>query len=576
MPINRSPRKSRQPANKQLAKRRNTPPAVWFYVLLAVATLAVYAQVHAFDFINYDDPEYVTAGHGIGSALTSGEAANWLPLTRLSHMLDLQLFGSDAGLHHLTNLFFHTCAALLLFAFLHRATRCIWPSAFVAFVFALHPLHVESVAWIAERKDVLSACLCFLTLYLYVRYAEQPSALRYAAVLCSFALGLMAKPMLVTLPFVLLLIDYWPLRRTSIREKIPLFALSAAVAVVSWLVQQSSRAIKPFPIELRVENAFISYATYIEKFFWPTNLAVFYPYPHEESVWQATVCALVLLAVSAVVFQLRHSRPYLLVGWLWFIGTLVPVIGFVQVGAQARADRYTYIPFVGLAIMLAWGALDVVKRWPRMKRTAQNLAVAACACCAVLTYLQLRYWKNSELLFAHALEVTSDNYVAHHNLGLAIADSPGRLPEAIAHYRAALAIQPESVETRSDLGSALAKTGHFEEAIGEYRTALRMAPDCRICRSNLAVAQAHWAEELFQIGVALQKSGQAHQAIGQFKAALQLAPENAEAHNDLGVALASSGRTAEALQEFQAALRLKPDYEDARYNLTAAMAQPRR
>jgi protein O-mannosyl-transferase len=567
MPINRSPRKSKKAQKNQLPKQRSTSPAVWISALLAIATLAVYAQVHSFDFINYDDPDYVTAGHSIGWALTSGAAANWLPLTRLSHLLDIQLFGADAGLHHMVNLFFHLCAVLLLFAFLSRATRAVWPSAFVAFVFALHPLHVESVAWVSERKDVLSACFFFLTLYLYVRYTEQRSTRRYLAVVCSFALGLLAKPMLVTLPFVLLLLDYWPLRRRPrVLEKLPFFALSTAAAVVTYLVQQSSRAIKPFPLELRVENALISYVAYIGQLFWPNKLAVFYPYPHELSAWAAALSGMALAVVSIVAVK----RRYLLVGWLWYLGMLVPVIGFVQVGAQARADRYTYLPYVGLAIMLAWGATEVVNHWPRTKRAVQALAIAACACCAVLTYIQLQYWKNSESLFEHALAVTRDNYVAHHNLGLAIADSPGRLPEAIAHYRAALAIQPESVEARTDLGSALAKTGHFEEAIAEYRTALGIAPDCAICRSNLAVAQAQWAEELFQNGVALQKGGQPQQAIEQFQAALQLAPDNAEIHNDLGVALGSCGRTADAVREFQAALRLKPDYPDARYNLDAA------
>jgi protein O-mannosyl-transferase len=577
MPINRSPRKSSKPPTKHPPDRGAGPPNGWFYRILLLPTIAVYAQILTFDFVNYDDPEYVAPGHGVGWALTSGEAANWIPLTRLSHLLDLQLFGLHTGLHHLTNLLFHALATLLLFAFLNSATRAPWPSAFVAFVFALHPLHVESVAWVSERKDVLSACLCFLTLYLYVRYTQQPSARGYLAVLCAFALGLMAKPMLVSLPFVLLLLDCWPLRRSgAIREKLPLFALSAASAIAAFLVQQSSRAVKPFPIGTRAANALISYCIYIEKFFWPTGLAVFYPYPRAVSIASAILSGLILVAVSILVLQKRRTRPYLLTGWFWFVGTLVPVIGFVQVGAQARADRYTYIPYVGITIMLAWTALDIVKRWPQSKRVVEALAIAACLGCAIVTFVQLQYWKNSESLFARALQVTTDNYVAQHNLGLAIADSPGRLPEAIAHYRAALAVQPESVEARSDLGSALAKNGQFQQGIAEYRTALEIAPDCAICRKNLTVAEAQWAQELFENGVKLQKSGQAQQAIQQFQAALRLAPENAEAHNNLGVALASAGRTADAVPEFQAALRLRPDYSDAQYNLTAALSQLRR
>jgi len=587
--IKRSRQRSKSRARLANPVRKSAPNTFWIYIGLFLATIAVYAQVRQFDFVNYDDPEYVTGNahvlqgltpEGLAWAATSGEAANWFPLTRVSHMLDVQLFGLDSGLHHLTNLLFHALSTLLLFAFLNRATKARWPSAFVAFVFALHPLHAESVAWIAERKDVLSAFFWCLALWTYVRYTERPGSNRYLLVLFSFCCGLMAKPMIVTLPFVLLLLDFWPLRRLPsakprlvLLEKLLFLLLSAGIAVVTYIVQQGSRAVKAFPLELRVENALVSYGVYIWKTFWPVDLAVFYPYPHTVPLWEVTFAGLALASVSVLVVKAFRNHPYLAVGWFWYLGTLLPVSGLIQVGAQARADRYTYIPMIGLSIMVAWGAVDVVRRWPRAKPVVMALAAAACACCALLAFVQIGYWRNSETLFAHALQGTQGNYVAHHNLGLAIVDQPGRLPEAVAHYQAALRIQPESIEARTDLGSALAKSGHIEQAIGEYQTTLRIAPDCSICLSNLRLAQRQLADELFKSGVALAKSERTPEAITQFEAALRLEPDDAEAHNNLGVALARLGRTAQAIQEFRAAVQLKPNYADAQYNLAAALEQ---
>lgn len=542
-------------------------PALAIYVLLLLATFATYAPVRHFDFVNYDDPEYVSnnphvqqglTAAGLKWAITSGEAANWLPLTRISEMIDVELFRLDSGMHHLVNVAFHALATLLLFAFLHRATRAFWPSAFVAFVFAVHPLHVESVAWISERKDVLSACFWFLALWVYVRYAERPGWGRYLLVVAAFCLGLMAKPMVVTLPFVLLLLDIWPLRRRAIQEKIPLFAIAAAAAAVTYLVQQGSRAVKTvsvFPIGLRVENALVSYAVYLGKLFWPSGLAVFYPYPQHIALWEPVFSGLLLLVISALVLRVS----YLAVGWFWFLGTLVPVIGLVQVGAQPRADRYTYIPMVGLLIMLAWGGADVLKRWPSAKPALAGLAGVACVACVFASSKQIAYWQDSETLFTHAIDVTNRNYVAQHNLGLAIADQPGRLPEAIKHYKAALAIRPDSVEAHSDLGNALAQTGQLQAAAAEYQTALRLAPDSAIPHNNL--------------GNAFFRMGRLEEAIEQYKTAVRLKPDYADAHNNLGAALASLGRTQEAIAEFQAALRIQPDYAQARTNLDLALKQ---
>jgi tetratricopeptide (TPR) repeat protein len=553
---------------------------------LLVAVLAVYAPVRQFDFVNFDDPEYVGANphvrHGITLpaiewAFTSGEAANWFPVTRLSHMLDCQLFGVASGWHHLTSVVIHALATLLLFAFLRRATGARWPSAWVAFLFGLHPLHVESVAWIAERKDVLSAFFWFLALWAYVRYAEHPTPRRYLMVLLPFGLGLMAKPMIVTLPFVLLLLDIWPLGRAPssgvtprqarslwkklLWEKLPFASLSCASAVITYLVQKSAGAAEAVnaPWAARVGNALDSYVVYIAKTFWPGGLAVFYPYPSNVPVWQPLLAGLLLAMVSAFTFRAFRGYPYLMVGWLWYLGTLLPVIGLVQVGAQARADRYLYVPMIGLLIMLAWGAADILGRWPLPKAAAIAFSTAACVACVPLTWAQVSYWKNSESLFQHALDVTTGNYVAHHNLGVALSTVPGRLPEAISHYRAALAINPDSARAHTDLGSALAKIpGGLPEAIGEFEAALQITPDSAIPRNGL--------------GNALSKiPGRLPQAISEYEAAIRLNPDYPEAHNNLGSALAKAGRAPEAIAQFEAARWLEPEYTEARINLGSAL-----
>jgi hypothetical protein len=417
---------------------------------LFLATLLVYAPVYGFGFVNFDDPDYVTRNSRVRSGLTSDsvvwaatstESANWFPATRLSHLIDVEIFDLRPGGHHFTNVFLHACATVLLFAFLQAASGEVYPSAFVAMLFAVHPLHVESVAWIAERKDVLSAVFWFAALWSYVRR-------RYWLTLLAFCLGLMSKPMVVTLPFVLLLLDIWPLRqslRSALRIKIPMLVLSAASAAAVYAIQGSSGAIREvtqFPPGLRVENAVVSYAIYIVKMFWPVRLAVFYPYPHQLPVWQIALSAVLLTGISMVAIRERRSRPYLAVGWLWYLGTLVPVIGLIQVGSQARADRYMYLPMVGLCIMLAWGLKEVLTNRIAIPAAALG-AMGACLVCAVLCEGQIQYWRNSETLFRHALEVTDGNYLAHHNLGVALADE-GRFPEAIQQYRAALLIEPNA------------------------------------------------------------------------------------------------------------------------------------
>ncbi|MGO9255829.1 MAG: tetratricopeptide repeat protein [Bryobacteraceae bacterium] len=552
-------------------------PSIWICLALLAVTFAVYAPVRHFDFVNFDDPEMVSANPhvrqgmtpaGIAWALTSVEAANWFPVTRLSHMLDAQFFGLGSGWHHAVNVLLHALAAMALFAFLDRATHTRWPSALVALVFALHPLHVESVAWVSERKDVLSALFWFLALWAYVRYTERPGLGRYLALIAWFVLGLMSKPMIVTLPLVLLLVDFWPLGRplgaALLREKIPLFALSAVASVATYLVQRRSGAVESlaaFPVGLRVENALVSCCTYIAKMFWPSGLAVFYPYPAAVPLWQAALAAAALAAVTVVVVRAWRRAPYLAAGWFWYLGTLLPVAGLVQVGAQARADRYTYVPMIGLAIALVWGGADLLRRAQRAPQGVPiALAAAVALACVPATWAQVAHWRNSETLFRHALAVTRGNYVAEHNLGNYLMDVPGRLPEAIGHLEASLRIHPESARAHTDLGTALARMpGRLPEAIAEYRAALRLAPDAAIPHNNL--------------GNTLAKTGRLPEAMAEYETALRLDPEYAEAHNNLGSALMKLGRPHEAIANFQTAVRLDPGSAEAHYNLGSALAE---
>jgi tetratricopeptide (TPR) repeat protein len=548
---------------------------MWIALALFLATVALYAPVGRFDFTNFDDPEYVTRNihvrggvtpQGLKWALTSGEAANWFPVTRLSHMLDGQLFGLRSGLHHLTSVCWHALAAVLLFAFLARATHARWPSAWVAFLFALHPLHVESVAWVAERKDVLCASFWFLALWAYVRYAERPGRGRYLLVLLLFCLGLMAKPMIVTLPFLLLLLDAWPLRRISraaVLEKIPFFALAGGSAIATYLVQHASGAVKEvarLPVGLRIENAVVSCAIYCLKMVWPAGLAVFYPYPSSFAWWIVAAAGLAVAIITVLALRSFRSAPYLATGWIWYLVTLAPVIGLVQVGAQARADRYMYVPMVGLAIMLAWGAADLARRWAAAARPIAAAAIATCLAAAALSAGQIGHWRNSETLFQHALDVTTENYLAEHNLGSHLLDT-GRLSEATTHLEAALRIRPDSAEARSDLASALARTpGRLPEAIAEYQAAIRLLPNSAILHNNLGAALAQFPERL-------------PEAIREYRAALRIDPDYAEAHNNLASALAQTpDGLPEATAEYQAALRVNPDYAEAHHNLGLTLA----
>jgi tetratricopeptide (TPR) repeat protein len=557
---------------------------------LVLATVAVYWPVRHFDFVNYDDQSYVYENPHVQRGLTlEGFAwfftthweANWHPLTWLSHMLEVQLFGLNAGGHHLVNLLFHVANALLLFHILNRMTAAPLRSAFVAALFALHPLHVESVAWIAERKDVLSAFFWMLTLWAYVRYVETLNAQRstlnrfYALTLVFFTLGLMAKPMLVTLPFVLLLLDYWPLGRTRwadsvvgkkvkfplsrlLMEKLPFLTLSVASCAVTLWAQHAGGAVEStehLPIDGRIINALVSYVRYLGKAFWPDGLAVFYPlekWPLEAVV----VAAAVLLGVSLWVVWNARRQPQFVLGWLWYLGTLVPVIGLVQVGSQSMADRYSYLPLIGIFIMVAWSLPSSVLERPRLKIIAAVTAVVLLGICAALSCRQLRYWQNSVTLFEHALAVTGPNDVAHLNLGNAFLAN-GKIQDAISHYEQALWVRP--AEAHSNIGSALMRLGRVPEAVGHFEQALLVKPD--------------YAEAHYNLGLALAQLGNLQEAMNHWEQALRIKPDYAEAHYNLGGALWQTGNTQEAIAHWEQALRINPHYADAHRSLGLVLAQ---
>ena len=586
-------------------------------VILVIVTLAVFWQVRDHAFINLDDDLYITenphvlAGitfENLKWALTTGHASNWHPLTWLSHMLDVELFGLKAGRHHLMNVFFHIVNTLLLFLILHRMTRALWQSAFVATLFALHPLHVESVAWVAERKDVLSTLFWMLTLGAYGYYVKRPGYRRYLLVLVCFLLGLMSKPMLVTIPFVLLLLDFWPLGRlqpakhagpdsrnatrpedparkkrkaanssavkavdreewtvyplrwTVIRplllEKVPLLALAALSSVITLINQQRVMAsLKVLSVDARIANALVSYVKYIGKMIWPLDLAVFYPNPYVQPWWSVLGAVLILSAATVLFIWKSKRRPYLSVGWLWYLGTLVPVIGLVQVGTQAMADRYSYVSLIGIFIMIAWGVPDSLKNWGHRKTVLAVLSGIAILACAAVTWAQVQLWRDSITLFSHTLKVTTDNYLIHNNMGVALSDQ-GKNEDAFVHYRAALLINPKHIEAWKNLGIYYEESGRSAKAIEAYEQAQRLNPnDAKI-----------WN----RLGRAYGKSGQNAKAIETLRQALRIDPAYDDAWNNLGNVYMGNGETAKAIEAFQQALRINPKYAETWNNLGVA------
>ena len=556
-------------------------------LFLIFSTLAVYWQVKDCEYVYYDDNKYVSENphvlngltvEGIIWAFTTSQSSNWHPVTWLSHMLDIQLFGPDPGRHHLINLFFHILNALLIFAVFKKMTGQAWQSGVVAALFALHPLHVESVAWIAERKDVLSTFFGMLALWGYVRYAARPNVPRYLLVFLFLALGLMSKPMLVTFPFVFLLLDYWPLNRLAIaatplpessrqrhlflrliREKLPFFLLVAISSIITYLVQQQSGALRPLdavPLGVRVANALVSYVKYIGKMFWPADLAVLYPYPSAFTGWKVAGAFFFLSAISVFAVWSVKRRPYVAVGWFWFLGTLVPVIGLAQVGIQAMADRYAYIPLIGICIIIVWSASELVLKFPHVKIVLTTLTMTVLLLLMTATLKQVRYWQNTMTLFEHTLAVTDNNWLPHYNLGFAL-DRQGQTEAAVTHYREALRIKPDYEPAHNNLGLVLEKLGQYDQAIRHYSAALRIKPDYEPAHNNL--------------GLALEKLGRTDEAITHYREALRIKPNYENAHNNLGLALEKLGRTDEAITHYREALRIKPNYERAHYNLANAL-----
>ena len=507
---------------------------------LAVLAWLVFGQTLWHDFINYDDPRYVyentkiTGGlsiSGIAWAFTHIHSLNWHPLTTISHMLDCELYGLKSGWHHFTNVLLHTLAAMLLFLALQQMTGAGWRSAFVAAVFAIHPLRAESVAWIAERKDVLSGVFFMLTLLAYMYYARLPRARGYLLVVFLFGCGLMCKPMLVTLPFVLLLLDYWPLDRMKghlwkrVAEKLPLIALSAVSSVITFLVQKGAVGqTEELPMLERINNAVVSYVLYIWQMLWPVNLAVFYPHPENRlPLWEIVSCFLLLIFITVTAIALRQQRPYLLTGWLWYLGMLVPVIGLVQVGWQGRADRYTYLPQIGLYIAVTWAVTDLTALYRHQRAvlsTAAIVVIAALSCCA---WVQTSYWRDSETLFRHALAVTTNNDVAENNLGIVFLGQ-GKLDEAISLLQTAVDLRPENSPAHENLAKAFLQKGQVAGALIHYRKLLELQPD------------------------------------------------NIEVHNIVGTVLTQQGRVGEGVEEWQKVLAIQPDNGNAMSNLAWVFA----
>jgi protein O-mannosyl-transferase len=644
-------------SSSEATRHKNLIP-VLICLALTILTVITFWSLKDCGFINLDDTTYVYENayvqsglnwNSIGQAFSSelvGKSSNWHPLTWLSLMLDYQIFGLNPFGYHLINLLFHVMNTILLFLIFLRMTKKLWPSAFVAALFAIHPLHVESVAWIAERKDVLSTFFFMLTLGAYSYYVEHPRLRRYFFVLLFFILGLMAKPMLVTLPFVLLLLDYWPLQRfqeikpdhkvqtevfksvTSDKqkkkskkkpavketlevkksasseykwsliyplfwEKVPLFVLAILSSIVTYIAQQKGGAvqsIEALPLGVRIGNAFISYIAYIGKMIWPSNLAVFYPYPGLLVPWQVFGSVILLIAVTLLVIWRAKRSPYLATGWLWYIGALVPVIGIVQVGSQAMADRYTYIPLIGISVLMIWGISDLARIWRFPGSLLSGFSVMVVTILIIISWKQAALWQNDIILFEHALKVTSGNYLAHNNLGIALYKI-GKNEEALFHHEEALRINPASFKAHFNMANILAFQGKRAEAIYHYEEAIKLHRNYLNAHRNLGTALAldgrfkeaieHYKKAIeidgsdpttyYNLGMAFAANEQADEAINQFKKALNIKPDFPEVYNDMGKVFAMHGRIDEAMGCFRKALLLKPNFSAARHNLDTAM-----
>jgi Flp pilus assembly protein TadD len=615
--------------NRFCGLQKRLPAAIVCLGLVLLAA-AVYSRGLTHDFVNYDDPFFVTDNPDVKAGLTwkgaawsfSSTLAFWNPLARLSHMLDCELFGLNPAGHHLSNMILHTLNAVLLFLVLWRMTGALWRSALVAALFAVHPQNVESVAWVSERKGLLCALFWFLGLGAYVRYAARPGWGRYAAVLVCFALSLMAKPMAVTFPAALLLLDFWPLARyrTALMmpearpqkprkrfpglfqrsgpwirltlEKAPLFALSAGASILAVFAEEAVGALTPmdaYPLISRITNALVSYAAYLGQAIVPVGLAPFYPFPPTVSLLKAAGAALLLGLISAGTWRFRRGKPYLLKGWLWFLITLLPVIGLIKIGGFSRADRYAYLPMIGLWVAGVWLAAERIKRSPWQRVSSVCLSCVVILGLGMLSFHQVGYWKDSETLFGHALRVTQNNYLAHNNLGLAL-DDRGRHLEAVHHFREVLAISPDLHIARRNLGASLAKLGRFQGAEAQFRRVLQH-PEYRrndaetwsnlglvlalsgkpeqgaVCLRRALAIRPYYAPGHYNLGLVRSRQGRLCDAVREYRLALRAQPEYARAHNNLGATLLRLGRLAEAEHHLRECLKLDPACAEARKNL---------
>ena len=625
-------------------------------LFLILAIIIAYGQVRNFDFVDFDDGSYITKNIHVQKGLTiesliwpftTFHSANWHPITWLSHMLDYELYGLSPMGHHWTNVQFHIANTLLLFFILFKMTGAIWRSAFVAALFALHPLHVESVAWVSERKDVLSTFFWLLTMLAYCRYVEKPVLIRYFIVLLFFVLGLMSKPMLVTLPFVLLLLDFWPLKRFQFKddrelqfgqktcfdfkrsyklvlEKIPFFILVVISCVLTFFAQKGGGALVPLEslsLKTRIANALISYVSYVFKAIWPGNLAVYYPYSADTfPVWQICGAALLIVSVFCGAICLLRQYRYVAVGLFWYFGTLIPVIGLVQVSDQAMADRYTYIPLTGLFIIVSWGVSDLLVKWHYRKIFFGVSAVIILSVLTVCTFFQASHWRNTITLFKNAVNVTENNYKALNNVGAALIDKgkydealsyfdealriypektdarnnlanmlflQGKPDEAIFHYNEILKINPRKTDVRNNLANVLSSQGKFDEAVLYYKQAIEINPEYADAQYNLAnvlsvqgkfgEAVLHYKEAIkinpeyakahFQLGKVLINQGKMKQAMFHFAEAIRISPDYVEGYNQIGLILAEQGKYNKAKVFFSKAIQIKPSYNEARKNI---------
>jgi len=583
----------------------DTRAKVLICIFLIVATFCIYSQVQDHEFINFDDNRLVTKSSLVQAGLTNENiirvfttthVGGWAPITSISYMLDYQLYGLNPKGFLLTNLFFHIANSLLLFLILFRMTGAIWQSAFVAVVFALHPLNVDSVAWVAERKNVLSTFFLLLTIWAYIHYAAKPTIKSYGLVFLLFAFGLMSKSMIVTLPFLLLLLDYWPLERFElgrregefktaqkdkyfngeksisklVLEKFPLLILSALCSIMTLILFKKAHgepvAQDPVSILTILTNVMISYFEYLWKMLWPKGLAILYAHPGNTlAVWKGVLCGIALLVITTISIKLIRKAPYFVVGWFWYLGTLIPVIGFITLGHHLIADRYAYLSLIGIFVIIAWGVPELLKEWHYRKNVLKASAGILILTLMPITWIQVSHWKSSITVFKHAIKVTDKKYpgfsVAHNNLGNALV-AEVKNEEAISHYKMAININPDFSLAHYNLGNILSTERKIEEAISHYKMAIKLKPDFAEAHNNL--------------GNALFAERKNEEAISHYKMAIKLKPDYADAHNNLGNALSAEGKIEEAISHYKMAIKLKPDYALAHNNLGNALSTERK